>query len=66
MTKFEDNWNPEIDNDFRVLEWKARIQAEIYEETKHMTREERREYFRKGSEKFWAAIERRRVAASGQ
>ncbi|MCL2303736.1 MAG: hypothetical protein FWC43_00165 [Planctomycetaceae bacterium] len=60
MTKFEDNWDPEVDNDFKVLEWKARIQAEIYEETKHMTREERREYFRLASER--AALRRRALA----
>ncbi|MCL2304268.1 MAG: hypothetical protein FWC43_02875 [Planctomycetaceae bacterium] len=57
MTKFEDNWNPEVDNDFKVLEWKARIQAEIYEETKHMTDEEVREYFRLASER--AALRRK-------
>ena len=52
MTKLEDNWNPEVDNDFKVLEWKARIQAEIYEETKHMTDEEVCEYFRQATE-WW-------------
>jgi len=59
--KFEDNWNPEVDNDFKVLEWKARIQAEIYEEIKGMTPRERIAYFHKGSEKFREEQRRRRA-----
>jgi len=39
---------------------KRKIQAEIYEETKNMTREEWREHTRKASKEFWADIECRR------
>ena len=46
---------------------KRKIQAEIYEETKDMTREERRARTRKASEEFWAGVERCRaeLAKSG-
>ena len=37
---------------------KRAIQAKIYEETKYMTREQRREYDRKGEEEFNRKIER--------
>jgi hypothetical protein len=37
------------------------IQAEIYEETKHMTPEQRREHTRKASEEFQEEIKRRRA-----
>ncbi|MCL2710649.1 MAG: hypothetical protein FWE95_07195 [Planctomycetaceae bacterium] len=47
---------------FDCVKMKREIQAEIYEETKHMTWEERREHTRKASERFWADIERRRAA----
>ena len=46
---------------FDCVALKRKIQAEIYEETKHMTREEQRERLRKSSEEFWADIERRRA-----
>ena len=39
---------------------KKATQAMIYEETKYMTPEERREYSRKASEECWSDIERRR------
>jgi len=37
---------------FDCVKMKREIQAKIYEETKHMTWEERREHTRKSSEKF--------------
>ena len=40
---------------------KRSIQAKIYEETKHMTWEEEREYYRKASEEFWSGVERCRA-----
>ena len=46
---------------FDCVALKRKIQAEIYEETKHMTWEERREYDRQASERFWADVERRRA-----
>ena len=46
---------------FDCVALKRKIQAEIYEETKHMTWEERREYYRQGAERFDAEIERRRA-----
>ena len=46
---------------FDCVALKRKIQAEIYEETKHMTWEERREYDRQAGERFWADIERRRA-----
>ena len=61
MTKTElDNF---IDNIpvFDCVALKRKIQAEIYEETKHMTLEERRERSRRISDEFWADIERRRA-----
>jgi hypothetical protein len=53
MTKLE-TMNTDIIPGFDVLAWKEKIQAEILEETKGMTREQIREYFRKGSEAFLA------------
>ena len=49
MTKQEVDWNPEVNNDFKCLEWKAKIQAEILQDTEGMTDEEVLEYFRLGS-----------------
>ena len=46
---------------FDCVALKRKIQAEIYEETKHMTLAERRERSRRISEEFWADIERRRA-----
>ncbi|MDR0520251.1 MAG: hypothetical protein LBH00_00180 [Planctomycetaceae bacterium] len=45
---------------FDGLKWKEERQAQIYEETKNMTREEFREYLRKGSEEFQKDIAERR------
>jgi hypothetical protein len=42
---------------FDSLKWKQERQAQIYEETKHMTPEERREYTRKKAESFDRKIE---------
>jgi hypothetical protein len=44
---------------FDCVKMKHDIQAEIYEETKGMTSEERREYFRKASEDFRREMMRR-------
>ena len=47
------DWNHfSVIPDFDVLKWKEETQAEILRETEGMTREEVREYFRKGSEEF--------------
>jgi hypothetical protein len=51
---------------FDCVKMKREIQAEIYEETKHMTWEEQREYFRKGAERFDAYIERRRAELAAE
>ena len=53
MTKMNPplHW-PEPIPGFDVLKWKQKTQARILHETAEMTREEVREYFRKGSEKF--------------
>jgi len=61
MAKIETDWYPEVIPGFDCIATKRRIQAEIYEETKHMTLEERRERSRRTSEEFWADIERRRA-----
>ena len=60
MTKIDWSQFPIIPG-FDAIECKRRIQAEIYEETKSMTLEERREYSRKSSEllrkereQYWA------------
>ena len=63
MTKLETDWYPEVCD---CVGLKRKIQAEIFEETKYMTLEERREYDRQASERFWADAERRRAAASKQ
>ena len=46
---------------FDSIKMKREIQAKIYEETKHMTPEERRERTRQTSEKLWAKRERLRA-----
>lgn len=51
---------PRID----CLKMKHDIQAQIYKETKDMTWEERREYFRKGSEEFRHEMARRKAIKS--
>ena len=58
MTKPETDWHPKVCD---CVAMKRKIQAEIFEETKYMTLEERRERLRKNSEEFWADIERRRA-----
>ena len=49
--------------DFRCdcVKLKRAIQAKIYEETKYMTREQVREYTRKGAEEFDRKLERYRA-----
>jgi len=51
MTKFDLSQIKPIPG-FDSLKWKREVQAEIYEETKHMTPEQRREYFRQASERM--------------
>ena len=46
---------------FDCVKWKRERQAKIYEETKHMTREEKREHTRRGAEEFDRKIERIRA-----
>jgi len=50
MTKF--NWNIEPIPGFSCVQMKRDIQAQIYEETKDMTLEQRRERTRRESERF--------------
>jgi len=50
MTKF--NWNIQPIPGFSCVQMKREIQAKIYEETKNMTPEERRERTRQASERF--------------
>ena len=68
MAKQKIDWPPEAIPGFDCVKMKREIQAQIYEETKHMTHEERREYTRKASEEFQGEGERfqarRRAAAS--
>ncbi len=58
MTKLETDWYPEVCD---CVAMKRKVQARIYEETKDMTLEERRERSRQASERFWADIECRRA-----
>jgi len=37
---------------FDSLKWKREVQTEIYEEIKHMTPEQRRDYFHQASERM--------------
>ncbi len=43
---------PKVIPGFDVLKWKQETQEKIYRETEGMTREEVREYIRKGAEVF--------------
>jgi hypothetical protein len=52
---------PEIIPGFNSLELKAKIRAEIYEETKHMTPAQRMEHTRQASERFREEIRLRRA-----
>ena len=65
MTKIDWSKFPPIPG-FDSIRMKREIQAAIYEETKHMTPEERQEYTRKNSEEFWEDIERRRAKLAAQ
>jgi len=49
MTKIDWSKYPPVPG-FDSIKMKREIQAKIYEETKHMTREEVREYYRQASE----------------
>ena len=51
---------------FDCVEWKRERQTKIFEETKHLTLEERRERSRRASERFWADIERRRAELAAE
>ncbi len=60
---------PEIIPGFDCLEYKWRVQEEIYEETKGMTPQEELEYFRKAADTgpladWWRELRRRTQAAS--
>ena len=46
---------------FDSLKWKREIQTQIYEETKNMTPEQRRERTRQASARLNSEIERRRA-----
>ena len=60
MTKREIVW-PEPIPGFDPVKWKRQVHAEIERETEGMTKEEVREYFRKGSEKFQEEMKQRRA-----
>jgi len=61
MKRLEKNWYPEPIPGFDALQTKWEIQAQIYEEIKHMTSEEQREHTRKGAERFDADMKRLRA-----
>ena len=61
MKRLEKDWYPEPIPGFDALKTKWDIQAQIYEETKHMTPEEQRERTRQVSERFRAEGERLRA-----
>jgi len=52
-----------IERPFRCdcVKLKRAIQAKIYEETKYMTPEEQREYFRQAGEEFWSKLDHSRT-----
>ena len=60
MTKIDWSKFPTVPG-FDSIKMKREIQTKIYEETKHMTPEERRERTRKASERLWAERERFRT-----
>ena len=60
MTKFETFVWPEPIPGFDPVQWKRQVHAEIQRETEGMTKEEVREYFRKGSEEFREEMKRLR------
>ena len=53
MTKQKTDWQQDIIPGYDPVQCKREAHARIREETKGMTSEEIREYFRKGSEEFW-------------
>jgi len=57
MTNLNTDWYPEIIPGFDALEWKAKVQAEILQDTEGMTDEEILAYFRLASER--AALRRK-------
>ena len=59
MTKHKTDWYPDPIPGFDALQTKWDIQAQIYEETKHMTPEEQRERLRQVSER--AALRRKEL-----
>jgi len=68
MTTHKTNWYPGAIPGFDCVKMKREIQAQIYEETKHMTPEERREHTRQAAERFDAEVKCRRaeIAAKAQ
>ena len=57
MTKLKTDWYPEAIPGFDAIAWKRKVQAEVFEEIKDMTREQVREYYRQVVEhdKRWRA-----------
>ena len=66
MTKLETDWYPEPIPGFDALKTKWEIQAQIYEEIKHMTPEEQREHTHKSAERFDAEMKRRRAELAAE
>ncbi|MGD0012237.1 MAG: hypothetical protein ABSE93_27325 [Terriglobia bacterium] len=59
------------EKDFDCIGFKRKVQAEIYEEIRGLSREEQIEYFRRRAAdgplgKWWKALERRSGAAAGK
>ena len=68
MTKQKTDWQQDIVPGYDPVQCKREAHARIREETKGMTSEEVCEYFRKGSEEFWAEqrLRRAELAAKNQ
>ena len=66
MTKPEADWLSELIPVCDCVAMKRKIQAEIYEETKGMTREEYFAFLRKGSGEFWADVKRLRAELAAE
>ena len=58
MTKLETDWYPEVIPGFDALEMKAKVQAEVLQETAGMTSAEILKFFRRESEEFQEEIKR--------
>ena len=62
MTQIDTDWQLGDMPDFDPIDMKRRIQAELYEETKHMTPAQRREHTRRASKEFQEEGRRYRAA----